>query len=147
VDTQSVWVDVARCSGCMACVCVCPIGAIEVAEDKVWVRAEVCTACMACVEVCPTGALIPVAQGELVSVSEQPRPTVHQPSPLTIPAGAALAVTGVGLLVEVVNTLIRILRRWRLLHPASTRQLANQVSRTRRSRAGGRQTHHRFRGG
>jgi Fe-S-cluster-containing hydrogenase component 2 len=68
MERQTVWVDVARCTGCGACVNACPVGAIALIDGKARVDEETCTGCEACVDVCPEDAIQPVVRGELVSV-------------------------------------------------------------------------------
>jgi len=115
---QTVWVDVARCTGCSACVDVCPVGAMALIEGKARVNEETCTGCEACAEACPEGAIQPVVQGELVPVLERPAPAVRQPSPLAETAGAVAVATGVGLLARVGRVLARAVGRW-LMRPAA----------------------------
>ena len=45
------------CTGCGACVSVCPFGAIEMAGDKAEIG-DSCTICGACAEACPVNAII-----------------------------------------------------------------------------------------
>ena len=66
MDEQTAWVDVTRCTGCGACVEVCPVGAVALVDGKARVDEELCTGCGACVDACPEGAIQPVVQGELV---------------------------------------------------------------------------------
>jgi ferredoxin len=74
MDQRTAHVDVARCTGCGACVEVCPTGAIRLVEGETGRCAEVdqreCRGCEACVEACPEGAIMlevePAIEGELV---------------------------------------------------------------------------------
>lgn len=51
-----VKVDVEKCTGCAACVEVCPVNAIGIKNDKA-VISEQCVGCGACVGQCPNEAL------------------------------------------------------------------------------------------
>ena len=52
--------DVNKCAGCMACVDICPKGAIKIEDSLVAYNAvmdeEKCIDCGACADVCPVGA-------------------------------------------------------------------------------------------
>ena len=120
MNRQTVWVDVARCTGCGACVEVCPVEAIALVDGKARVDEETCTGCQACVNRCPEGAIQTVVQGELVAAPEQPLPTAYQPSPLVETAGAAVVVAGAGLLTRAAGVLARAVGRWLTQRPAPT---------------------------
>ncbi len=45
------------CTGCQACISVCPFGAIEMRDGKAYIT-EACRACGQCVDVCPVSAII-----------------------------------------------------------------------------------------
>ncbi len=49
-------VKVDRCGYCGACVGVCPVGAIELAETRLLIN-EACFDCGLCLAACPVGAL------------------------------------------------------------------------------------------
>jgi Fe-S-cluster-containing hydrogenase component 2 len=116
---QTVWVDVARCTGCGACVDVCPVGAMALVNDRARVDEQACIGCEACVDACPEGAIQPTVQGELVPITERPVPAVRQPSPLAETAGAVAVATGVGLLAQVGKALVRAVERWLTRPPAA----------------------------
>lgn len=116
-DKQTVWIDVERCSGCGVCVEACPVEAIGLRNGVARVDEELCTGCEACIVACPEGAIQPVVQGELVTVPEQPAPTVQQPSPLAETAGAAVVAAGVGLLAKSAGALAQAVSRWLTQRP------------------------------
>jgi Fe-S-cluster-containing hydrogenase component 2 len=150
MNRQTMWVDVARCTGCGACVEVCPVGAIALIDDKACIDEETCTGCEACVDACPEDAIQPMVQGELVPVPERPAPAVRQPSPLAETAGAAVVATGVGLLAQAGRALIRAVGRWLTRPSAGAGSPAARTSSTAESggAAGqGRRARRRRRGG
>ena len=49
-------VQVDRCGYCGACVSVCPVGAIELAETRLLIS-QACVDCGLCLAACPVGAL------------------------------------------------------------------------------------------
>ncbi|HEU4570728.1 MAG TPA: diguanylate cyclase [Gemmatimonadales bacterium] len=51
------------CVGCLACVRVCPVGAIAVTEPRVQIEDDACVGCGHCVPACPHGAI--EARGDL----------------------------------------------------------------------------------
>ena len=118
---QTVWVDVARCTGCGACVEVCPVGAIALVDGKAHVDEKTCAGCQACVNLCPEEAIQPVVQGELVVAPERPAPAVRQPGPLAETAGA----------------LARAVGRWLTQEPAPTGSPGGRTSPSVGGRGGG----------
>jgi len=150
---QTVWVDAARCTGCGACVEVCPVGAIALVGGKARVDEEMCIGCEACVDACPEGAIQPVAQGELVPVPERQAPAIRQPIPLAETAGAVAVATGVGLLTKAGRALAQAVERWLTRPPVGAGSPATRASSTPESggAAGqggqGRRVRRRHRGG
>jgi NAD-dependent dihydropyrimidine dehydrogenase PreA subunit len=149
MDGQTVWADVTRCTGCGACVEVCPAGAITLVDGKARVDEELCTGCGACVDACPEGAIQPVVtvQGELVPAPERPAPIAYRPGPLAETAGAAVVVAGTGLLMKAAGALARAVGRWLTRRSAVTRPSAGSGTSPAGDRGGaGRQRRHRRRG-
>ncbi|HQP32368.1 MAG TPA: 4Fe-4S binding protein [Deltaproteobacteria bacterium] len=50
-------IDTELCTGCGACVDICPMYAISIHEDKACVDADKCSGCGICEDECPMGAL------------------------------------------------------------------------------------------
>lgn len=73
------------CTGCGACVLVCPNGALSLVVDKVNLDRSRCGGCGACVDACPNGALIPVELPARSLETASPQPSsVKRPEPSTI---------------------------------------------------------------
>jgi NAD-dependent dihydropyrimidine dehydrogenase PreA subunit len=158
MSPETVEVDGARCTGCGACVDVCPVGAIALVDGKASVNEESCMGCEACVDVCPEGAIEPIIQGELVPVPERPSPTVYQPGPLARTAGTAVAAVGAGLLLRTARSVARAMGRWLARRPPGTalgqarqglvqRDAAETAPRSAGRGGRGRQVRRRRRGG
>lgn len=64
--TLQIKIDAETCTGCEACVSICPFNALEIREGKASVNDQ-CTLCGACAEECPVGAIfVPVLEkGEI----------------------------------------------------------------------------------
>jgi electron transfer flavoprotein alpha subunit/NAD-dependent dihydropyrimidine dehydrogenase PreA subunit len=56
-------IDKDKCTGCGACMEMCPLGALTLVDDLAVVD-DKCTACGACLDVCPVGALSLPGRGE-----------------------------------------------------------------------------------
>jgi len=92
----AIWLDVTRCTGCGACVEVCPTGALTLVEGKARLDDALCRGCEVCIQACPAGALQPVLEIEAVPTAA--RVTEHAPSsvPATPRAGLLATVVAVG---------------------------------------------------
>ena len=109
---RTVWVDVEHCTGCGACVEICPVGAMALLGGKACVDEETCTGCEACVDACPQGAVQPLVHGEIVTVQERPAPAVQRARPLAETAGVAVATAGVSVLARIAARLARAVGHW-----------------------------------
>lgn len=59
-----ITIDVMRCTGCGACVEVCPTGALYLVDGKAAVDDALCRACEACLAACPREAISLTAEEE-----------------------------------------------------------------------------------
>jgi NAD-dependent dihydropyrimidine dehydrogenase PreA subunit len=154
-----VWIDAGRCTGCGACIEVCPVGAIALVDGKAQVAEETCTGCGACLKVCPEDAIHPVVEGELVQVEERPMaqrrpvappaPAVERARPLVEAAGPAVAAVGVGVLMRAADALLRVVGRWLAERPEEGWTPPAPQEETRepgRANGGGRRVRRRRRG-
>ena len=70
-----IYVDSSRCSGCGACVNVCPTGAMHVENSIAIVDQTLCKECEACLGVCPELAILSVSEPAKVSLpASVPKP-------------------------------------------------------------------------
>ncbi len=138
----AVWLDVTRCTGCGACVEVCPAGALTLVDGKAYLDDALCRGCAACIPVCPADALRPVL--EIKAIPVEPRapvsiPHAVPPSPRTSVLATVIAV-GAQLAVQATPLVLQALGRW-VMHPRGSSLAQSFVS-----AAIGRQTRHRWRG-
>jgi len=145
-ETQMLWVDPVRCTGCGLCIDVCPTEAIALVEGKARIDEETCVGCGACADECLQEAIHPVIQGELIPAPERPAPTVYRPSPLVETASAAVTVVGAGLLMKAAGALVRALSRWLMRRPVATKASAGTPSQAVGGTGRGRRARHRRRG-
>lgn len=149
------------CTGCGACVKVCPTGALYLVDGKAIVDGALCRVCEACLVTCPNGAIILIEQEEPVTEAARlpalrPEAEVIQvrTAPLPVPLRSrALPVVGVALSWAGREILPR-LADWLLyaLDRRTTRPQARGAARSRgtlasATKGGGQQYRHRRRGG
>lgn len=156
-----ITIDATQCSGCGACMEVCPSGAIYMVEGKAVVDRKLCNECEACLSVCPAKAIAiwtaaqPVPEVvRMPTVRPEPevvRVTTRQElAPLrsrVIPVvGTALVWAGREVLPRLADLLLDALdrRATRLQKNGGPRHLDNLTS---GNQGGGRQHRRRRRGG
>lgn len=128
---MEIQVSAAQCTGCGACVELCPNGAIQLSDGLAVVDQAVCSQCQVCVDVCPVGAIAAVELSVAVTKPSavQPVPEVEivaaeppTPSSLKPWLSAALAFAGRELLPRLADALIVALdRRLIQAQPAQSR--------------------------
>jgi len=154
-------IDVERCTGCGACVKVCPTGALYLVDGRAALDGTLCRECEACLAACPTVAItlaakeepvteaahLPAFRPELEVIQVNTQPT---PAPLRarlFPAvGAVLAWAGREILPSLADPLLDTLDR------QTTQLLARDRARGRdtlaaAAKGSGRQYRYRRRGG
>jgi Fe-S-cluster-containing hydrogenase component 2 len=161
---QIARVDTDLCTGCGACVEVCPADAIALVDGRAHVDKARCTGCGACVGACPEEAILrereSALEGELVAVESRSIPTTSpsggmQParpvSRIVTLLAPALAFVGREILPRLA---VHLLDAWdrRTSRAAPSRGDSTSVQPARRSSSGvpggtGQQRQHRRRGG
>jgi ferredoxin len=167
IAERVVYVDIANCTGCGACVEVCPTGAIRLVAGQAGRYAQVnqreCRGCEVCVEACPEGAIVsevePATEGELVQREAKlvPLEPQHRAVRLGQPVPKALTWLGAALVFvarEIVpRVAVSLLDAWdrragRLAAPSNDlrAERSGQWSVTNLPRRGGRRHRRRRRG-
>ena len=155
-----ITIDAERCTGCGACLEVCPTGALYLVDGKATVDGTLCHECEACLATCSTEAIALVRRTEAVEETIhvpalQPEPAIipvkARSSPLSLRSrvlpvvGTAMAWAGRELLPVLADSLLNALDRW------ATSPQPNEVTRGSEIRGAeakgrGRQHRHRQRG-
>jgi NAD-dependent dihydropyrimidine dehydrogenase PreA subunit len=156
-----ITIDVERCTGCGACLEVCPTGALYLMEGTATADSALCRECEACLAACPSEAITltsqeePAAEAVRVLAPRREPEIIHiktRPAPVPLRAvvlpavGMALAWAGREILPRLADSLLVMLER---------RTTALQAMGTARSRealatsakGGSRKYRHRWRGG
>lgn len=144
-----VYVDEKRCSGCGACVDVCPAGAIAIRDGVANIDQELCTECEACAAACVEGAILTVTEpAALVQSRRQPTPVVPERTPVSLAAraapavGSALFFLGREIVPRVASYLLDALDR-KMSTPSTSSSDQDTLTSPRSARGGGRRARRR----
>lgn len=123
------------CDGCGVCVEACPVGAIQLVDQRAVIDDALCTQCEACIEACSNGALtalsVPARSAPLVALPAAESSMIPAPIQTALPeteapahglallAGAALAFLWREVAPRLADALIAALER-RLSRPTTT---------------------------
>jgi iron only hydrogenase large subunit-like protein len=99
---HSLFIDAAKCTGCMSCLRACPTEAIRVRDGHARMREDRCIDCGECFKVCPKNAVIPLTDS-MADLSRFdytvaiPSPTLYTQFDLEVQPGVILqALRGLG---------------------------------------------------
>jgi Fe-S-cluster-containing hydrogenase component 2 len=152
-----ITIDIERCTGCGACLEVCPTGALYLVDGKATLDRALCRECEACLAACPSEAIILAAQGGPIAAAtrlpaRRPEPEVIRVRTQAAPVpfrSRALPLIGLALVWaerEILPWLADLMDR------RTAQRQASPTARHRDARASGplgsgRQHRHRRRGG
>ena len=104
------YVEDTKCTGCGACVEVCPEGAISLEGDKASIDRSLCNSCGNCLEACDDGAIYQVTMP--VVVSEPVPGTVASRPSVASKKQAGIGVALVSLAPAAMDVIFGLARRW-----------------------------------
>jgi Fe-S-cluster-containing hydrogenase component 2 len=116
---MEIQVNAEQCTGCGACVEICPNRAIQLRDGLAILDQAVCSQCQVCVDVCSVGAIaaveLPVAVTKPAAIQpvREAENVVAEPAPSSLKPwlSAALAFAGRELLPRLADALIAALDR------------------------------------
>jgi NAD-dependent dihydropyrimidine dehydrogenase PreA subunit len=151
------------CNGCGVCVEACPVGAIQLVDQRAVIYDALCTQCEACLDACPSEAItarsilkpsvsimtLPAAESRPVPVRDQAAlPEMAAPARGLAPlAGAALAFLGREVAPHLADALIAALERRLARPPMTTITPLSTSSRSLTAQNRGKRRQARYRGG
>ncbi len=156
-----ITIDLESCTGCGACLEVCPTNALYLVDGKASVDSALCRECEACLAACPTGAMALAIQElaveeqvqvpalrpvpEIIQVKTQP--AVTRLRTRLLPAvGTAMVWAGRELLPRLADSLVNALDR-RATEPPSGEVARRREAQRAGTRGRGHQRRQRQRGG
>lgn len=132
------YVDSVKCTGCGACVQMCPVGAISLKGDKAVIDQELCTECGNCSEVCAAGAICEV-RTSAVSPERTPETIVRRSTAISKKQRGLVAAL-VSVAPIAIDVLSGFARRWLSLREQQSNMpgtgLGKGAGRRRRWRGG-----------
>ncbi len=147
---MEIRVNPKQCTGCGACMSVCPVSAISIVEGIAVVDHSTCTLCQRCIKACPPKAI------SIIDLSIATRPLEPQPnhgieiiteepvSPQTRYSNAPVLVNaGLQIIPRLVNMLISTLEH-HLTQPSKPQSAISRSSSKGPSRKKRRGYHHRM---
>jgi Fe-S-cluster-containing hydrogenase component 2 len=136
-------INLERCSGCGACVEICPTGAVYLVDGKAALDQGLCCDCQDCISACPTEAITLDTQTDSVTESKRalaPRPepqVIHvKTQPSTVSLRSSLVPIIGGALAWAGREIVPWLAEY-FLYSMERRMLQRQLSTDARNRPGG----------
>jgi len=135
-------INLERCSGCGACLEVCPTGAVYLVDGKAAVDQTLCCDCQSCITACPTEAITLITHVDSMpeldhALVAQPEPAVIQvkTQPAPVPLRSSLVPVLGGVLAWAGREIVPRLAEY-FLYSMERRMVARQTSNVPQNRRG-----------